>query len=65
MKSAIPNKQKEPESAGNCQQVAITKPKWKSITADQATVIERNHGHQVVYPENPPLAVSQNRSNTT
>ena len=47
------------------QKVALTKPRWKSITADQATVIERNHGYKVVYPENPSLAVSQNRSNTT
>ena len=43
------------------QQVALTKPNWKSINADQATVIERNHGYQIVYPENPPLAVSQDK----
>ena len=30
--------------------VALTKPKWKSINADQATVLERNHGCKVVYP---------------
>ena len=30
--------------------VALTKPKWRSIKADQATVLERNHGYQVRYP---------------
>ena len=32
------------------QQVALTKPKWRSVKADQATVLERNHGYQVSYP---------------
>ena len=32
------------------QQVALTKPKWRSIKADQATVLERNHGYKVAYP---------------
>ena len=32
------------------QQVALTKPKWKSIHANQATVVEHNHGYQVVHP---------------
>ena len=32
------------------QRVALTKPKWRSIKADQATVVERNHGYQVSYP---------------
>lgn len=30
--------------------VALTKPKWKSIKADHAQVIERNHGYEVAYP---------------
>ena len=30
--------------------VALTKPKWKSIRADRATVLERNHGYQASYP---------------
>ena len=29
------------------EQVALTKPKWKSIRATWATVLERSHGHQV------------------
>ena len=33
------------------QQVALTKTKWKSVKADQATVVERGHGYQVNYPE--------------
>ena len=32
------------------QQVALTKPKWRSVKADQAAVVERNHGYQVSYP---------------
>ena len=32
------------------EQVALTKPRWKSIHATQAAVVERNHGYQVVYP---------------
>ena len=32
------------------QQVALTKPKWRSIKADQAAVVERGHGYQVSYP---------------
>ena len=32
------------------QQVALTKPKWSSVKANQATVVERNHGYQVSYP---------------
>ena len=44
------------------QLVALTKPRWKSIKADRATVIERNHGYKVFYPENTPLAVSQDTS---
>ena len=32
------------------QQVALTKPKWRSIKADQAAVVERNHGYHVSYP---------------
>ena len=32
------------------QQVALTNPKWKSIKADHAAVVERNHGYQVSYP---------------
>ena len=32
------------------EQVALTKPGWKSIHATQAAVMERNHGYQVVYP---------------
>ena len=31
------------------EQVALTKPKWKSVQANQAAVIERNHGYQVSY----------------
>ena len=31
-------------------QVALTRPVWKSIKADRATVLERNHGYQVTYP---------------
>ena len=30
--------------------IALTKPKWRSIRADRATVLERNHGYQVRYP---------------
>ena len=33
------------------QQVALTSPKWKSVKADQATVVERNHGYQANYPD--------------
>ena len=33
------------------QQVALTKPEWKSIKAENAMVIERNHGYQVAYPK--------------
>ena len=32
------------------QQVALTKPKWKSIMADRATILERNHSYKVAYP---------------
>ena len=32
------------------QQVALTKPRWRSINAGQATVLERNHGYKVAYP---------------
>ena len=32
------------------EQVALTKPRWRSIKADQATVLERNHGYKVAYP---------------
>ena len=31
-------------------QVALTKPKWKSIVATRATVLERGHGYKVSYP---------------
>ena len=34
------------------EQVALTKPKWKSTKAERATVLERNHGYQVTYPRN-------------
>ena len=34
------------------EQVALTKPKWKSIRATWATVLERSHGYQVTYPRN-------------
>ena len=34
------------------EQVALTKPKWKSTKAERATVLERNHGYQVAYPKN-------------
>ena len=30
--------------------VALTKPKWRSIKAEEATVTERNHGYQIKYP---------------
>ena len=33
------------------EQVALTKPKWKSAKAERATVLERNHGYQVTYPK--------------
>ena len=32
------------------QEVALTKPRWRSINAGQATVLERNHGCKVAYP---------------
>ena len=32
------------------QQVALLKPKWRSINAGQATILERNHGYKVAYP---------------
>ena len=32
------------------QQVALTNPRWKSIKADRATILERNHGYQIAYP---------------
>ena len=32
------------------QQVALTKPKWRSVKANQATVVEHGHGYQVSYP---------------
>ena len=32
------------------EQVALTKPSWKSVKADQATVVDCNHGYQVVHP---------------
>ena len=34
------------------EQVALTKPKWKSTKAERATALERNHGYQVTYPKN-------------
>ena len=32
------------------QQVALTKPRWKSLNADRASILESNHGYQVQYP---------------
>ena len=32
------------------ERVALTKPKWKSVQAGQATVVERNPGYQVFDP---------------
>ena len=32
------------------QQVALTKPRWKSIKAEHATTVERNHGYHVFNP---------------
>ena len=45
------------------QQVALTKPNWKSVKAERATAVERNHGYQVTYPGNPSLAASQETCN--
>ena len=41
------------------QQVAITKPNWRSTKADSAAVLERNHGYQISHPRSPSLATFQ------
>ena len=32
------------------QRVALTEPRWRSKKAENATILERNHGYQIAYP---------------
>ena len=45
------------------QKVALTKPNWKSVKAERATAVERNHGYQVTHPGKPSPAISPETSN--
>ena len=44
-------------------QVALTRPAWKSVRAGRAIVLERNHGYRVAYPPDPSANTLQETSN--
>ena len=46
-------------------QVALTKPTWRSIGADRATVLERNHGYQVTYTQRQPAGTTHGNPDGT